>query len=166
MIGLASPDDAALISFPGSPPLLQTVDFFRAMVDDPYLFGRIAATHALGDIYAMGGMPETALAIATLPPARPAIVEHDLFHMLRGGTDVLEKAGAVLIGGHSAEGAELALGFAVTGRTAGGQAVAQERAAARRPPGADQAARHRGDTCGGWAGPRPRARSSPARSRQ
>jgi selenide, water dikinase len=116
LIGLDSPDDAALISFPGGPPLLQTVDFFRAMVDDPYLFGQIAATHALGDIYAMGGMPESALAIATLPPARPPIVEHDLFHMLRGGLDVLEAAGAVLVGGHSAEGAELALGFAVTGR--------------------------------------------------
>src|SRR5438270_7360312 len=116
-IGLGDPDDAALISFPGAPPLLQTVDFFRAMVDDPYLFGRIAATHALGDIYAMGGMPETALAIATLPAARPPIVEHDLFHMLKGGTEVLEAAGAVLIGGHSAEGAELGLGFAVTGRT-------------------------------------------------
>jgi selenide,water dikinase len=116
MIGLDSPDDAALVSFPGAPPLLQSVDFFRAMVDDPYLFGRIAATHALADIYAMGGNPESALAIATLPPARPAIVEHDLFHMLRGGLDVLEPAGAVLVGGHSAEGAELALGFAVTGR--------------------------------------------------
>jgi selenide, water dikinase len=116
MIGLTAPDDAALIAFPGAPPLLQTVDFFRAMVDDPYVFGRIAANHALGDIYAMGGAPEAALAIATLPPARPAIVEHDLFHMLRGGLDVLEAAGAVLVGGHSAEGAELALGFAVTGR--------------------------------------------------
>src|SRR5258708_3009627 len=116
-IGLGSPDDAALLSFPGAPPLLQTVDFFRAMVSDPYLFGRIAATHALGDIYAMGGLPETALAIATLPPSRPAIVEEDLFHMLKGGTEVLEAAGAVLVGGHSAEGAELALGFAVTGRT-------------------------------------------------
>jgi selenide, water dikinase len=115
-IGLDGPDDAALISFRGAPPLLQTVDFFRAMVDDPYLFGRIAATHALGDIYAMGGTPESALAIATLPPARPGIVEHDLYHMLRGGLDVLEAAGAVLVGGHSAEGAELALGFAVTGR--------------------------------------------------
>src|SRR5437763_8348194 len=120
-IGLGDPDDAALISFPGAPPLLQTVDFFRAMVDDPYLFGRIAATHALGDIYAMGGVPETALAIATLPPARPPIVEHDLFHMLKGGAEVLEAAGSVLVGGHSAEAAELGLGFAVTGRTRPGR---------------------------------------------
>jgi selenide,water dikinase len=114
-------DDAALIAFPGAPPLLQTVDFFRAMVGDPYLFGRIAATHALGDIYAMGGTPETALAIAALPAARPIVTQHDLFHMLKGGTEVLEAAGATLIGGHSAEGAELALGFAVTGRTQTGR---------------------------------------------
>jgi selenide,water dikinase len=120
-IGLAAPDDAALVTFPGAPPLLQTVDFFRALVDDPYLFGRIAATHALGDIYAMGGVPETALAIATLPPARPTITEHDLFHLLKGGSQVLEAAGAVLIGGHSAESAELGLGFAVTGRTRPGR---------------------------------------------
>src|SRR5437764_5718240 len=121
-IGLDSPDDAALLSFPGAPPLLQTVDFFRAMVSDPYLFVRIAATHALGDIYAMGGVPETALAIATVPPAaRPSIVEHDLFHMMRGGSEVLAAAGAALVGGHSAEGAELGLGFAVTGRTRPGR---------------------------------------------
>ena len=72
VIGLDSPDDAAVISFPGAPPMLQTVDFFRAMITDPYLFGRIAANHALNDIYAMGALPDTALAIATLPPARPA----------------------------------------------------------------------------------------------
>jgi selenide,water dikinase len=110
-------DDAAVVALPGATSQLQTVDFFRAMVGDPYLFGRIAATHALGDIYAMGGVPETALAIAALPPAaRPAITEHDLFHMLKGGGEVLEKAGATLVGGHSAEAAEPALGFAVTGR--------------------------------------------------
>ena len=118
---LAAPDDAALLSFPGAPPLLQTVDFFRAMVSDPYLFGRIAANHALGDIYAMGGEPEAALAIASLPAARPPLVEHDLLHLLRGGTEVLEAAGATLVGGHSAEGAELALGFAVTGRARPGR---------------------------------------------
>ncbi len=120
-IGLGNPDDAALIEFPGAPPLLQTVDFFRAMIDDPYLFGRIAANHALADIYAMGGRPETALAIAALPPARPEIVEQDLYHMLRGALDVLEPAGAVLVGGHSAEGAELGLGFAVTGQARAGR---------------------------------------------
>ena len=120
-VGLGSPDDAAVVTFPGAPPLLQTVDFFRAMVADPYVFGRIAANHALGDIYAMGGLPETALAIATLPPSGPAIMEQDLFHMLKGGTEVLEAAGAVLVGGHSAEGAELGLGFAVTGRTRPGR---------------------------------------------
>jgi selenide,water dikinase len=65
----------------------------------------------------MGGVPETALAIATVPPSLPAIMEQDLLHMLKGGTEVLEEAGAVLIGGHSAEGAEPGLGFAVTGRT-------------------------------------------------
>ena len=120
-IGLAAPDDAAMLSFPGAPPLLQTVDFFRAMVSDPYLFGRIAANHALGDVYAMGGTPEAALAIASLPAARAPLVEHDLYHMLKGGTEVLEEAGAALIGGHSAEGAELALGFAVTGRARPGR---------------------------------------------
>jgi len=112
----AGSDDAALVTIPGAPPLLQTVDFFRALVDDPYLFGRIAANHALGDIYAMGGLPDTALAIVTLPPARPPITEHDLFHLLKGATEVLETAGAVLVGGHSAEAAEMGLGFAVTGR--------------------------------------------------
>jgi selenide,water dikinase len=120
-LGLSAPDDAAVLQFPGMPPLLQSVDFFRAMVGDPYLFGRIAANHALGDIYAMGGVPEAAMAIATLPPARPEIVEHDLFHMLKGGIAVLEAAGAALIGGHSAEGAEMALGFAVTGRPLAGR---------------------------------------------
>jgi selenide, water dikinase len=115
-IGLDSPDDAALLVYPGAPPLLQTVDFFRAMVTDLYLFGRIAANHALGDIYAMGARPDTALAIATMPPSRREIVEDDLYQMLRGALDVLEAAGAVLVGGHSAEGAEVGLGFAVTGR--------------------------------------------------
>jgi selenide,water dikinase len=95
--------------------LLQTVDFFRAFVSDPYLFGRIAANHALGDIYAMGGRPLTALAIATLPPAAEPILEDELYQMLCGGRSVLEAAGARLVGGHSAEGGELALGFAVTG---------------------------------------------------
>jgi len=76
----------------------------------------------------MGGVPETALAIATLPPAaRPAITEHDLFHMMKGGADVLGAAGATLVGGHSAEGAEMALGFAVTGRVQAGRLLRKGR---------------------------------------
>lgn len=117
-IGLEAPDDAAVLQPPERGLLVQTVDFFRAFVGDPYLFGRIAANHALGDVYAMGAAPRTALAVATLPPMREAIVEDDLHQMLRGGLDVLETAGARLVGGHSAEGQELALGFTITGHVA------------------------------------------------
>lgn len=114
-IGPGVGDDAAVVPLPAQGPLLQTVDFFRAVVDDPYVFGRIAATHALGDIHAMGGTPLTALAVAALPPARGAILEDDLYQMLRGGLEVLAAAGARLVGGHSAEATEPGLGFAVTG---------------------------------------------------
>ncbi|UEM20732.1 selenide, water dikinase SelD [Skermanella mucosa] len=109
-------DDAAVIQPPPAGRLtVQTVDFLRAFTGDPYLFGRIAANHALGDIHAMGAEPSTALAIACVPPGRPDIVEDDLFQMLRGGLDVLRDAGALLVGGHSAEASEPALGFTVTG---------------------------------------------------
>lgn len=123
-LGLKEPDDAALLA-PAAPghQLVQTVDYFRALVDDPYLFGRIAANHALGDVAAMGARPRDALAIAALPPAAELPLAADLFAMLRGGQEVLEAAGARLIGGHSAEGAEAALGFAVTGEVAEGQAL-------------------------------------------
>ena len=117
MIGLDSPDDAALISFPGAPPLLQTVDFFRAMVDDPYLFGRIAANHALGDIYAMGGAARDRAGDRHLAAGAARRSSSTIcFTCCAAALDVLEPAGAALVGGHSAEGAELALGFAVTGR--------------------------------------------------
>jgi selenide, water dikinase len=118
IVGLDAPDDAALVDVGGERLSLQTVDYFRAIVDDPYLLGKIAANHALGDIYAMGGEPQTALAIATVPYGLEAKVEADLSAMMAGANEVLREAGCALVGGHTSEGAELALGFAVNGLVA------------------------------------------------
>jgi selenide,water dikinase len=127
VIGLDAPDDAAVVDTGGPKLSVQTVDYFRAIVDDPYLFGKIAAVHALGDVYAMGGEPQTALAIATVPYGLEAKVEADLTMMMTGANEVLRDAGCALVGGHTSEGAELALGFSVTGLV--------ERAAALRKRG-------------------------------
>jgi selenide,water dikinase len=123
-LALEAPDDAALLRPPAPGMLLvQTADMFRAMVDDPWLFGRIAANHALGDIAAMGATPRTALALAVLPPAIEEVLEADLLGMLAGAEEVLAAAGARLVGGHSAEGAEAMLGFALTGEVPEGAAL-------------------------------------------
>jgi selenide,water dikinase len=115
VIGLDAPDDAAIVDTGGPKLTLQTVDYFRAFIDDPYVFGKIAAVHALGDVYAMGGEPQAALAIATVPYGLEAKVEADLAAMMAGANEVLRDAGCALVGGHTSEGAELALGFSVTG---------------------------------------------------
>jgi selenide,water dikinase len=94
---------------------VQTVDYFKAFVDDPYLFGRIAALNSVSDLYAMNARPFSALAIATLPYARGPIQEAQLFELLSGAVESLRRSGVVLTGGHTTEGSELALGFSVTG---------------------------------------------------
>lgn len=114
-MGLEAPDDAAVIEVPANRVLVQTVDYFRAIVDDPFVFGQIATNHALSDLYAMGATPQSALAIATLPYATPKKLQEQLYHLLSGATQVLQAAGASLIGGHTTEGTELAFGLTCNG---------------------------------------------------
>jgi selenide,water dikinase len=115
VVGLDAPDDAAVVDMGAKRLSVHTVDYFRAIVDDPYTFGKIAANHALGDIYAMGAEPQTALAIATVPYGIEAKVEADLAQMMAGANEILREAECALVGGHTSEGAELSLGFAING---------------------------------------------------
>ena len=108
-------DDAAVLRPVANALEVHTIDGFRAMIDDPYLLGRIAAEHAINDIYAMGGTPRTALASVMVPYAGEALMEDDLYQIMAGALRILEGSGTSLVGGHSGEGAELTVGFAVTG---------------------------------------------------
>ena len=113
MVGLDRADDAGVYRISDDLALIQTVDFFTPIVDDPYWFGQIAAANALSDIYAMGGEPKTAMNLVGFP-----LKEMDLSilrKILEGGIDKMKEAGVVLIGGHSVEDSELKYGLSVTG---------------------------------------------------
>jgi selenide,water dikinase len=107
-------DDAGVFAFGRGTALVQTVDFFTPVVDDPYDFGRIAAANAVSDVYAMGGRPLTALALLCVP-APPATDPAVVREILRGGQDTMREAGVSIVGGHSVTDPELKFGYSVTG---------------------------------------------------
>jgi selenide, water dikinase len=113
LIGAPAGDDAGVFRLDDHTALVQTVDVFSPSVDDPYLFGQIAAANSLSDVYAMGGRPITALSIVGFPASTlPHRIMHDI---LRGGLDKMAEAGVAVLGGHSIKDAEIKAGFAVTG---------------------------------------------------
>jgi selenide,water dikinase len=113
LVGSATADDAAVWRVSDELALVQTVDFFTPVVDDPYDFGRIAAANALSDVYAMGGRPLTALNLVAWP--LDTLGPEPLAAVLRGGLDVVRSAGAEVVGGHSIDDPEPKYGLAVTG---------------------------------------------------
>jgi len=127
IVGRETFDDAGVFVLSDDLALVQTVDFFAPIVDDPYLFGQIAAANALSDVYAMGGEPITALNIVGFPAGKlPVEVLTDI---LRGGQDKVHEAGALVVGGHSIIDEELKFGLAVTGRVHPRRILSNARAA-------------------------------------
>jgi selenide,water dikinase len=118
-LGLATPDDAAVIDRHAAPVDVLSVDFFPAFLNDPYLVGRVAALNALSDLWAMGSQPLGAMAIVTLPEGAARQQTELLYQLLAGGLRELTDAGATLWGGHTTQGPELTIGYAVAGKLAG-----------------------------------------------
>jgi selenide,water dikinase len=112
LVGFDTSDDAGVYRISADLALVQTVDFFTPVVDDPYTFGAIAAANALSDVYAMGGVPISALSILAWPAN--ADLEH-LEAIMKGGASKIHEAGAVILGGHSVSDPEIKFGYAVTG---------------------------------------------------
>ena len=113
IVGLDRADDAGVYRVTDEIALIQTVDFFTPIVDDPYWFGQIAAANALSDVYAMGGVPKTAMNLVGFPTKRMDL--SILRRILEGGIDKLHEAAVALVGGHSVEDPELKYGLSVTG---------------------------------------------------
>jgi selenide,water dikinase len=113
LVGLERADDAGVYKISDDLALIQTVDFFTPIVDDPYWFGQIAAANALSDVYAMGGIPKTAMNLVAFPVKQMDLSV--LRRIIQGGIDKLNEAQVVLIGGHSIEDKELKYGLSITG---------------------------------------------------
>ena len=113
LVDFRTADDAGVFAWESGPALVQTVDFFTPIVDDPYIYGEIAAANAVSDIYAMGGRPLTALAIAAFP--KEGLESGTIREIFRGGFDKLREAGVALLGGHTVQDQEIKFGYAVTG---------------------------------------------------
>jgi len=113
LIDFRTADDAGVYRWESGPALVQTVDFFTPIVDDPYIYGQIAAANSVSDIYAMGGRPLTALAIAGFPA--DGLEPGTIREIFRGGFDKLREAGVALLGGHTVQDREIKFGYAVTG---------------------------------------------------
>jgi len=113
IVGMDRPDDAGVYKISDDLAIIQTVDFFTPIVDDPYWFGQIAAANALSDVYAMGGVPKTAMNLVAFPLKQMDMSV--LRQILQGGLDKMKEAGVVLLGGHSVEDNELKYGLSVTG---------------------------------------------------
>jgi len=112
LVGFETADDAGVYKITDDIALVQTVDFFTPMVDDPYTFGQVAATNALSDVYAMGGTPHTALAMVCFPENADLDI---LEKILQGGMSKMIEAGCSVVGGHSVKDPEIKFGYAVTG---------------------------------------------------
>ena len=113
IVGLKNADDAGVYRITKDLAIIQTLDFFTPVVDDPYMFGQIAAANALSDVYAMGGVPKTAMNIVCFPSKEMDL--SILRRILEGGLVKMKEAGVVLVGGHSVEDKELKYGLSVTG---------------------------------------------------
>lgn len=112
IVGLETSDDAAVYKIDDERGIILTLDFFTPVVDDPYMFGQIAAANSLSDVYAMGGKPVTAMNITCFPSCLPLSV---LTEILKGGADKVKEAGAVVVGGHTVEDDEPKFGLSVMG---------------------------------------------------
>ncbi len=120
-------EDAAVLEVPAGKKLVQTTDSLRALVDDPWVMGRIAALHALSDLYAMGAAPHSCLAHITIPYSSEQLQQRDLLALMSGAMLEMNRCGAQLVGGHSLEGEELSVGFTVNGLADGDQILRKDK---------------------------------------